>query len=102
MPLARSEKFELPTPQIRRLRSPQVYFSSHASFCSHLWSFRQAGHRSGIVTLDSDSNLIVSVVSPVGTAIPTIGQRIMIFGIVCTRTIGSGAELAGTKKKAAV
>jgi hypothetical protein len=72
-----------------------------SSFFSHLWSFKQAGHWSGIVTPASDSNLIVSVVSPVGTAFPTVGQRIMIFGTVYSRTIGSSAELAGTKKKKA-
>ena len=55
--------------------------STHASFFSHLWSFMQAGHWSGIVIPPSDLNLIVSVLRPVGTAFPTVGQVIMILGI---------------------
>jgi hypothetical protein len=74
----------------RRLRS----FSTHASLCSHSWSFRQAGHRNGIVTPDSDSNLIASVVSPVGTGTSSIGQRIIIFGIV---TLGQSARVQKEK-----
>jgi len=31
---------------------------------------------------DNESNLIASVVSPVGTGVPKVGQRIMISGIV--------------------
>ena len=41
----------------------------------------QAGQRSGILRFAAnDSNMIVSVVSPVGTFRPRIGQRIMMFG----------------------
>jgi hypothetical protein len=40
-----------------------------------------AGQRSGILRFAAnDSNTIVSVVSPVGTLRPRIGQRIMMFG----------------------
>src|SRR5579863_8451734 len=66
--------------------TPQASFSTHACFRSHWWSFKQAGHCSGIVIPDSDSNLIVSVVSPVGTGIPRIGQRIMMLGIIYPKT----------------
>jgi hypothetical protein len=41
----------------------------------------QAGQRSGILRFAAnDSNTIVSVVSPVGTFRPRIGQRIMMQG----------------------
>jgi hypothetical protein len=56
--------------------------STHASFCRHLWFFRQAGQRIGISISDRDSNLIASVLNPVGTGVPNVGQRIMISGIV--------------------
>src|ERR1700733_6361274 len=70
------------------LRRPAPYssFCTHACFRSHWWSFRQAGHCSGIVIPDSDSNLIVSVVSPVGTGVPGIGQRIMMLGLTYPKT----------------
>jgi hypothetical protein len=46
-----------------------------------VWIFKQAGQRSGISNFGSIvSNTIVSVLSPVGMAIPIIGQRIMILG----------------------
>lgn len=55
--------------------------SIQASFGFHLWIFKQAGQRSGISNFGSIvSNTTVSVLSPVGTAIPIIGQRIMILG----------------------
>jgi len=60
---------------------PYPFVSTHASFRSHLWSLKQSGQRSGILTSDSDSNLIFSVVSPVGTAVPSVGQRIIMLGI---------------------
>jgi len=56
-------------------------FSTQASFLFHLCTFRQAGHRMGTETSPRESNNMVSVLSPVGTAFPEIGQRIMIFGI---------------------
>jgi hypothetical protein len=55
--------------------------STHASFRVQLWIFMQAGQRSRILRFAAkDSNTIVSVVSPVGTFRPRIGQRIMMFG----------------------
>jgi hypothetical protein len=45
----------------------------------------QAGHRIGISRLSgNESKKIFSVVSPVGTLLPTIGQRIIILGIGVT------------------
>jgi hypothetical protein len=47
-----------------------------------LWIFKQAGQFSGISKFASiEANTIISVVSPVGTALPMIGQRIMILGM---------------------
>jgi hypothetical protein len=41
----------------------------------------QAGQRSGILrSVGNESNTITSVLSPVGTSLPKIGQRIMILG----------------------
>jgi hypothetical protein len=56
--------------------------STQASFSSHLWVLKQAGQRIGIEISDRESNLIASVVSPVGTALPNTGQRIMISGMM--------------------
>jgi hypothetical protein len=67
---------------------PYASFSTHASCRCHLWSLRQSGQRSGIITPESDSNLIVSVVSPVGTAVPSVGQRIIMLGMVDCRRMG--------------
>jgi hypothetical protein len=54
------------------------FLSTHASFRVHLWTFRQAGQRSRILSFAAkDSNTIVSVVSPVGTFRPGIGQGII-------------------------
>jgi hypothetical protein len=58
-----------------------------------LWVFKQAGHFSDISkSASSESNTIISVVSPVGTARLLIGQRIMILGI--------GLRALPTQKKA--
>jgi hypothetical protein len=55
--------------------------STHASFRRHLCTFMQAGQRSGISRfVSNESSTIVSVLSPVETAVPRIGQRIMILG----------------------
>jgi hypothetical protein len=62
--------------------TPYASFSTHASFRCHWWTLEQAGQSSGIMIPDSDSNLIFSVVSPVGTGTPRIGQRIMMLGIL--------------------
>lgn len=72
----------------RRLRS----FSTHASLCSHSWSFRQAGHRNGIVTPDSDSNLIASVVSLVGDGYFEYRATDHNFRHRDSRTIGASAK----------
>jgi hypothetical protein len=43
----------------------------------------QAGQRSGISRfVSNESSTIVSVLSPVETAVPRIGQRIMILGVI--------------------
>ena len=61
--------------------SEHPFLSTHASFRVHLWTFMQAGQRSRILRFAAnDSNTIVSVVSPVGTFRPRIGQRIIMFG----------------------
>jgi hypothetical protein len=65
---------------------PDASFSTQAPFRSHLWSFMQSGQRSGIITPDSDSNLIFSVVRPVGTGFPVVGQRIIILGMIYSMT----------------
>jgi len=53
----------------------------HASSRRHWWTFLQAGHRTDILRFaGNESNTIVSVVSPVGTFVPRIGQRIIISG----------------------
>jgi hypothetical protein len=65
---------------------PYASFSTHASFRCHWWTLEQAGQSSGIMIPESDSNLIFSVVSPVGTGIPRIGQRIMMLGIMYPKT----------------
>jgi hypothetical protein len=69
------------------------FLSTHASFGVHLWTFMQAGQRSGILRFAAnDSNTIVSVVSPVGTFRPRIGQRIMMFGKEITLRCDSPAR----------
>jgi hypothetical protein len=69
------------------------FLSTHASFGVHLWTFMQAGQRSGILRFAAnDSNTIVSVVSPVGTFRPRIGQRIMMFGKEITLRCDSPAS----------
>jgi len=71
-------------PEPRQARGrPDTYtsFSTHASFFSHSWIFEHAGHRNSNTIPDSDSNLIVSVLRPVGTLLPKWGRRIMIAGI---------------------
>jgi hypothetical protein len=55
--------------------------SIQASLGIQLCIFRQAGHRIGILRSASiESNTIISVVRPVETLIPKIGQRIKILG----------------------
>ena len=68
--------------------SPRAYvsFCTHACFCSQWWSFKQAGHCSGILISDSDSNLIFSVLRPVGTVFPVVGHRIIILGMIYSIT----------------
>ena len=55
-------------------------FATQASFFFHRWSLRHAGQCSDHSVPDSDSNLIVSVVRPVGTSLSNVGQWIMILG----------------------
>ena len=58
------------------------FIAIQASLGFHLWVFEQAGHFSDISkSASSESNTIISVVSPVGTARLLIGQRIIILGI---------------------
>ena len=56
-------------------------FSTQASLRFHWWSPWHVGHSTGIVMPVSESNLIFSVVSPVGMTVPDFGQRITILAI---------------------
>jgi hypothetical protein len=53
-----------------------------ASFCPHLWVFKQAGHSNDNLRPDSEPSLIFSVVRPVGTTLLVFGHRIIISGIL--------------------
>jgi hypothetical protein len=56
--------------------------ATQASLRCHLCTFRQAGQSIGIGrSSEMDSKIIVSVRSPVWTAVPNVGQRIIISGI---------------------
>jgi hypothetical protein len=75
------------------------FLSTRASFGVHLWIFMHAGQRSGILRFAAnDSNTIVSVVSPVGTLRPRIGQRIMMFGKEITLRFGLADWRFASKK----
>ena len=57
-------------------------WSTQASLRIHLWVFEQAGQRNGIARFSGMlSKMTCSVVNPVGTDFPRIGQRTMIFGM---------------------
>jgi hypothetical protein len=77
-----------------------IRLSTHASFRPHLWTFMHAGQRSGILRFAAnESSTIVSVVSPVGTSLPRIGQRIMMLGKEITlRITGKDWRFAGEKR----
>jgi len=62
-------------------RRPLSPLSIHASFRRHLWTFLQAGQC--IVSVNSKvSRIITSVVTPVGTGFPNIGQRIIMSATI--------------------
>ena len=70
---------------------PRSY--NQASFWPHLWLFKQAGHCSRNLRLDSELSLIFSVVRPVATILPKFGHRIKISGIPSTLS-GDGGRHA--------
>jgi hypothetical protein len=74
--------------------------SIQASLRCHLCDFSQAGQRSGISRPSMmESNIILSVRSPVRTAVPSIGQRIIISGVPGPGTISPfKSRTTGTAK----
>jgi hypothetical protein len=78
-----SSRFLMRTQIVEEAPTEEAYFSlaTQAPFFFHLWCLRHAGQCSDSSRSDKDSNLIFSVVSPVGTGLPRIGQRITMSGI---------------------